>query len=521
MKNGLIFLLCCFSMICILNVDAASNKNREISKITGQIITNVSIVQTEYNVNKITWNKCRNVTGYKIYYSYAKNGHYKKIGVVKDNHYYHRNVKLGNVYYKIVAYRYINGKDYYGRYSKKILKVVIPPMTSLSMPEVVGDNEIKIKYKESSHVDYYQIYRGTTPNNLKYINSTRKLSYNDTNLKKYTTYYYRVRAVKWNNNKKYYSKFSNIVHETTTEANAPNKLKLVSVYGDTEAYHPDILYFENGWNGYKYWIAFTPYPNIKSSRLNGDFSKENPHIKVSNDMINWYDPVQKLNPLDIPVQNTKDKQNYNSDTDLIYNDTLDRLECFWRTYNQEKSVVIYMKYTTDGKNWSEKIQVDKTSTRKNKLLSPSFIYDNGKYKMWFVHDYTIKMKEFNTQSFKTIKGVKNIKINTKKLNVYPWHLDVIKINDKYRMIFVGTKKKNYIRNMNLYYSESSDGINWTNPVEILRPSIDKDAWDNRGIYRSSLLYKDKKWYIFYSASNKKNIKGTGIVYGDKITKLHH
>ena len=59
-----------------------------------------------------------------------------------------------------------------------------------------------------------------------------------------------------------------------------SKLDIISSYGDDQAFHPKVLNFEKPWNGYRYWMAYTPYPGA-------DQRKENPHVCVSNDRIHW------------------------------------------------------------------------------------------------------------------------------------------------------------------------------------------------------------------------------------------
>ena len=71
--------------------------------------------------------------------------------------------------------------------------------------------------------------------------------------------------------------------------NSKYKLNLTSVYGDVEAYHPKIVSFDKEWNGYLYWMSYTPYPD-------SDEQKENPHIVGSNDLINWEVPKGLVNP---------------------------------------------------------------------------------------------------------------------------------------------------------------------------------------------------------------------------------
>ena len=89
-------------------------------------------------------------------------------------------------------------------------------------------------------------------------------------------------------------------------ANSKFRLTTVSAYDDIDSYHPKILRFNPSWNGYYYWMAFTPYPN-------GDQAKENPHILASNNMLTWVEPNGYKNPLEPQPEGTPDKQN-NYDT---------------------------------------------------------------------------------------------------------------------------------------------------------------------------------------------------------------
>ena len=113
-------------------------------------------------------------------------------------------------------------------------------------------------------------------------------------------------------------------------------------------------------------------------------------------------------------------------------------------------------------------------------------------------------------------------MKTSSSKLYPWHLDVIKNNGKYEMLFIAVPKLQNLRNetvMSLYYSKSIDNKEWSDAAKVLGPSKDNDAWDSRGIYRSSMFYKNGNYYIFYSASNRKSIKGTSIIYGPTLGNL--
>ena len=155
--------------------------------------------------------------------------------------------------------------------------------------------------------------------------------------------------------------------------NCKYKLNIVSPYGDIEAYHPKVINFKDEWNGYKYWMSYTPYPN-------GDDSKENPCIVASNDLITWKEPAGLVNPIDERIDDGEPLQ-YNSDAHLVYNYDLDRLECYWRFVNDvQNEVIIYRRCTKDGVHFSDKEIIIREEDRKNKdYVSPAIEYENGIY----------------------------------------------------------------------------------------------------------------------------------------------
>ena len=158
--------------------------------------------------------------------------------------------------------------------------------------------------------------------------------------------------------------------------NSPKRLNLESVYGDIQAYHPKVISFKNKWNGYKYWMSYTPYPY-------GDSKKENPHVVASNDGINFKFP-SNIKVLD-EVKDTANGKRYNSDSHLVYNETNNELECWWRYVDDvSNKVILYRRKTTDGVNWSEKEAVITANRKKQDYLSPAIIYEDNMYKMWFV-----------------------------------------------------------------------------------------------------------------------------------------
>jgi len=296
------------------------------------------------------------------------------------------------------------------------------------------------------------------------------------------------------------------------EKNAINKLDIVSAYGDNEAYHPKVLYFSEGWNGYKYWMAYSPYPHA-------DDSKENPHIAVSNDLITWEAPSGINNPLDEVFDIYVRGKIYNSDPHLVYNSDTNQLECWWRFVDDiSDKVIIYRRTSENGINWTEREKIISNKRSKSDYLSPAIIYENGEYHMWYVSKgysvYYIKSSDLQQWSSATKLDIKYE--NSKLLT---WHIDVIHNDGIYEIVLNSFNKGENRSKMNLYYSKSSDNINWETPKLLLTPSFDSENWDNKGLYRSSLLHVDNKYYLFYSGISWSEERGVGLISGKTIDKL--
>ncbi|MCY8063813.1 hypothetical protein MOC76_16090 [Bacillus spizizenii] len=314
---------------------------------------------------------------------------------------------------------------------------------------------------------------------------------------------------KWNSAYQTSAETKNTIDQLSL-SNAQSRLTLLSAYDDIEAYHPKVVGFKEKWNGYLYWMAFTPYPK-------GTQAKENPHILVSDDMINWSEPNGFKNPLEPQPNGSSDKQ-YNSDTHMVYNDQLNRLEVYWRFVDDDaKTVTIFRKVTTDGKTWSDK-EVAITGIRSDRdYISPAIIFEDNKYKMWCVtNGYKVIYSESTTgtewDEFKDISIPMEVPMNL-------WHLDVIHTDVGYEMVvtaFVTGQDRN---TMTLYHSVSEDNVTWSLAKPILKPSKKEFAWDNQGIYRACLMKMEGMYFLYYCGSSKKWDRGTGLSFGTDIYQL--
>lgn len=103
--------------------------------------------------------------------------------------------------------------------------------------------------------------------------------------------------------------------------------------------HTSIVKSPTTFNGYKFWMAYTPYPNA-----NSDY--ENPCVVATNDFDSFVEPA--TNPIV-----GKPTIGYNSDTHLVFSPDYNRLYLLYRSRGDLNRLKIM--HTEDGVSWSEPI----------------------------------------------------------------------------------------------------------------------------------------------------------------------
>lgn len=293
--------------------------------------------------------------------------------------------------------------------------------------------------------------------------------------------------------------------------NADKPLCMKNAYGNIYNFHPSIQPFDEEWNGYRYWCAFTPYEG------NNDYY-ENPHILASNDLVNWEEPKGFTNPLEPVPEKYEASQCYNSDTELVYNSDTGELECWWRFYDRPNGEVsLYRKTTKDGVHWSDKQQTMLSKNmKKHDFLSPALVYENHTYKMWAIDLNGHKVNYYESKDAFNWSDPKIINVEYENPNIRSWHFDVIHTPKGYEMLLSAFSKTNDDHmHMSLYYAFSTDNENYTKARLLLTPYKDGDHWDDKGLYRSSLFYTNNKYYCVYTGINEKTgPTGLGIISGN-------
>lgn len=294
--------------------------------------------------------------------------------------------------------------------------------------------------------------------------------------------------------------------------NAEIPLNIKTYDGFNQPTHPSVIYFDNRWNGYKYWMAYTPFP------FNNDFY-ENPSIAVSHDGVSWEDFPGLENPLDSVTQEENDNRIYLSDTELVYNGT--ELELWYRWYNnQTQEEKLYRRTTVDGLNWTQKQMVYNRESGSQRFLSPTIIYDGGTYKMWFVTNSPFRVCYTESTNLTDWSPLIDIPIND---GLLPWHISIFRENNGLYHIIIN----NFVSGTNgenIYWGTSSDGKSFENVQLILETPKKQNTWDNMYLYRASLIKVEGAYKLYYAAAghrlNRETPRwGIGLVEGQSLTSL--
>ncbi|HPT72340.1 MAG TPA: hypothetical protein PLE74_08670 [Candidatus Cloacimonadota bacterium] len=282
------------------------------------------------------------------------------------------------------------------------------------------------------------------------------------------------------------STVGNLDNYYATNAAAPLDIpSYVQYAGVNEIVHPDVIYEPNGWHGYKYWMAHTPFPN-------NDATYENPCLAVSNDNVTWIDPPGLTNPVDSFNSSSND---YNSDPEILLSPDKSTMYMLWRRYKNNQFEKLYVRQSSDGITWTDRVEVLSTNPNIESLISPAVIYYNGQYMMWTV-DVKPSPRIVRLRTASSIYGPWSSSTAT---DIHPlsydtggtaltetWHINVAMVGNEYWMIDNDTVMGGS-NGVNLYLGNSNDGIHWTfanHPVLYMRNNY--LYWDQK-LYRACII----------------------------------
>lgn len=305
--------------------------------------------------------------------------------------------------------------------------------------------------------------------------------------------------------------------------NSSNYLITPSYDHSGQAVHPSLIDFKTeygmeSWQGFRYWMAFTPYPNFNSS-------VENPSLLVSKDGFNWINPPSIQNPLEAKPQGALNTS-YNSDPELIFDPEQNQLVLYWREYRQNVYEKIWVKKI--GSNFKKS---DKTLCFENPwkssnglVLSPTVWRKSAKeWYMWTTNG------AFKVYCYSSNDGVVwssgqlcNVAWDLWGGGYIPWHI-AVKPNyaqQSLDFLIAAWPKHGRIQDCQLFYA----AVPMSQPLEVSTPQLRlllksnaENQWDDGYIYRSSFVVEPgetRRIRIWYSACSKKKIWHIGYTEGD-------
>lgn len=270
----------------------------------------------------------------------------------------------------------------------------------------------------------------------------------------------------------------------------------ISTYdGSGYTVHPDVIDFgAGGWNGHRYWMAITPFPNE-------DPAYENPSIYYSDDKTTWAVPDGLTNPIE---PTPSGGSGYNSDPGLLYDSASSKMYCFWRTYIGAESETVYCKESTDGVTWSNK-QLILSGETFNTVISPSIVYDGNQYVMYTVDRSVASPYQVLYRTASTITGPWSAAAAI-TLDNQPVcrHIDVIyDLSDgRYYAVITGVGNAPY-------FAVSTDGVSFSASAFMTGVA---PAWTGT-LYRASISRSDTgfdMWYTGHSAPKLYQLGYTAI-----------
>lgn len=284
------------------------------------------------------------------------------------------------------------------------------------------------------------------------------------------------------------------------------RLNLETYYaGMDQATHPSVIYFAEPWNGYRYWMAYTPYPYA-----NGE--EENPSVAASNDLYGWVTPNGMVNPI---ADNEETGCRELKDPHILYRADLDRVEIWYlgrvsaRLGGDGTSLMLFRKYSYDGVSWS-----DYEIMTAVEYLSPTVWWDGDRYQMWSIgfdtygttgtlaYQESVDGAQWTEPVRCVIDGVSD--------GLALWHGAVTKLENGYAFVYTPAPDSNIIQ-----YCESADGVHFTGQRTIA--AISGTPWQH--FYRPCLLEENGAYTLLYGVVTGSNEWYLSMSRGDDVDAL--
>lgn len=262
---------------------------------------------------------------------------------------------------------------------------------------------------------------------------------------------------------------------------------------DGQAAHPSVVYVPDGWNGYRYWMAFTPYPG-------GVDASEDPNIICSTDGVTWVVPSGLTNPLD---DQPGSPGPFNSDTDLrLVGNTM---YVIWRTLDRSAPAgagsYLYYSTSTDGNTWTPKALFWQTDWQVSDLLSPSIVWDGSRWVMYAVEGVDVDSRRVvRVDGSASLAGpwgsAYTVDVGPMQTGKSPWHLYVDIVDGDWVGLLQDADIGASGNHGDLLLLMSDDGLVFRNSVNPIIPR--NQPGEHNALYRSCFVREGNGYRVWYT-----------------------
>jgi len=291
------------------------------------------------------------------------------------------------------------------------------------------------------------------------------------------------------------------------------------------AVHPDLQYFPNGMDGYKYWMVFTPLaftplpegiPPAPDPSMQTDWWWERPTLVRSNDGIHWVKTPDYTNPLVSPGTDGDWDSHWHADPDFVYAPNKGPNGESWFLYwcgcgpsTCQNGVAT----SSDGKHYTKIGPVMPGWTR-----TPAVVFDGSSFHMWynwgsFEIGYATSADGVNWTPYNpTNPGQWGYIVYRGTPGTYDQggvtHEDVVYFGGQYHMYYMALPTASYA-GINIGHATSPDGIHWTQyPTPAMVPGGESWRFWNtttptavQSFYRPTVAVVDDTLYMYYGGTD--------------------
>ncbi len=175
--------------------------------------TSPKATAASFNSVKLTWSAAAGAGGYEVWRSTTAASGYTLAVTTTATSYTSTGLSTGTTYYyKIRAYRTVNGSRVYGGYSPVVFARTVPATPAGAKATAVSYNSARVTWSAAGGAGGYEVWRSTTAaSGYKLAATVIGTSSTSTGLATGTTYYYKIRAYRTVNGVKVYGLYSAVV----------------------------------------------------------------------------------------------------------------------------------------------------------------------------------------------------------------------------------------------------------------------------------------------------------------------